>query len=74
MDVGPTSLLRRKNEHRDKRRKIYVGMDLHKHSIQIAIVDRNGRMKFNTKISDTFKDIDDFFSEMGLIRLSEFYI
>ena len=61
MCVDPTNRPRRKNKRQDMRRKIYVGMELHKDSIQIAIVDRNGRMESNTKIPDTFKDIDDFF-------------
>ena len=64
MYVGLTNRPGRKNERRDKRRKIYVGMDLHKDSIQIAIVYKNGRMESNSKIPNTFKDIDDFLSEI----------
>ena len=64
MYVGPTERPSGKNKRRDMRRKIYVGMDLHKDSIQIAIVDKNGRMESNTKIPNTFKDIDEFFNEI----------
>lgn len=39
-------------------------MDLHKESIQIATVDKNGRMEYNSKISNTLKDIDNFFDEI----------
>ena len=60
MYVGLANLSRRK----DGRRKIYVGMDLHKDALQIAIVDGTGRVESNSKISNTFGSIDRFFGDI----------
>ena len=64
MYVGPKDRPRRKDSRRDGRRKIYVGMDLHKDSLQMAIVDSRGRVESNSKIPNTFGDIDGFFSDI----------
>ena len=60
MYVGLANLSSRK----DGRRKIYVGMDLHKDALQIAIVDGTGRVESNSKISNTFGNIDRFFGDI----------
>ena len=39
-------------------------MDIHKKSIQISMVDSNGRELSNTKISNTIQDIDEFFADV----------
>ena len=39
-------------------------MDLHKDSLQIAIVDGKGRVESNSKIPNTFEDIDRFFGDI----------
>ncbi len=43
---------------------MYVGMDIHKKSIQISMVDSNGRELSNTKIPNTIQDIDEFFADV----------
>lgn len=60
MYVGLANLSSRK----DGGRKIYVGMDLHKDALQIAIVDGTGRVESNSKISNTFGNIDRFFGDI----------
>ena len=43
---------------------MYVGMDIHKKSIQISMVYPNGRELSNTKIPNTIQDIDEFFADV----------
>lgn len=42
---------------------MYIGMDLHKNFVQIAVIDDNGKVLENSKIENNHKKIGEFFKE-----------
>ena len=48
------------NKGRRSRRKVYVGMDVHKAYLQIAVMSANGTIVSNERVENTLKDIENF--------------
>jgi transposase len=43
---------------------MYIGMDLHKNYIQVAAVDKDGQLLYNSKIDNNHDQISDFFKDI----------
>jgi transposase len=44
---------------------MFVGMDLHKNYLQIAIMNKEGRVLRNSKIDNNLKQISSFFNDVN---------
>ena len=62
--VGTHDRPPRQDKSRKSRRKLYVAMDLHKDTIQMAVRNRTGKLETNTSIPNTIQDIDEFFLDI----------
>ncbi len=48
----------------DGKVSVFVGMDLHKNYLQIAVMNKEGRILRNSKIDNNLKQIDGFFNDI----------
>lgn len=44
---------------------MYIGMDLHKNFLQIAVMDNNGKLLENSRIENDHKHISNFFKNVN---------
>ena len=48
----------------DGKVSMFVGMDLHKNYLQIAVMNKEGRVLRNSKIDNNLKEISGFFNDI----------
>ena len=49
----------------------YVGMDLHKNYLQIAVVDEKGKLIKNSKIDNDIQKIGKFFDQINDVKIKK---
>lgn len=49
----------------------YVGMDLHKNYLQIAVVDEKGKLIKNSKIDNDMQKIGKFFDQINDVKIKK---
>ena len=49
----------------DGRVSIFVGMDLHKNFLQVAVMDKKGKVLRNSKIDNDLKHVSKFFKSIN---------
>ena len=48
----------------DSKTSMFVGMDLHKNYLQIAVMNQRGKVLENSRINNNLKQLDRFFDEI----------